>query len=82
MILYHGSPNREFVPEYGKGEVKHDYGRGFYLTADVILAREWAVCNPGGGNGWVHKYCLAWTVMMWFGAGGRMRRIFILQRHL
>ena len=58
MILYHGSPNREFVPEYGKGEDKHDYGRGFYLTEDIILAREWAVCNPGGGNGWVHKYCL------------------------
>ncbi len=58
MILYHGSPYREFIPEYGKGEDKHDYGRGFYLTENVNLAREWAVCNPNGGNGWVHKYFL------------------------
>lgn len=54
MILYHGSPNRNFIPEYGKGEDKHDYGRGFYLTENVNLAREWAVCDPTGGNGWVH----------------------------
>lgn len=58
MILYHGSPNKEFVPEYGKGEDKHDYGRGFYLTQDKELAKEWAVCNPNSGNGWVHKYDL------------------------
>ncbi|MCI9315029.1 MAG: DUF3990 domain-containing protein [Lachnospiraceae bacterium] len=58
MILYHGSPNKEFAPEYGKGEDKHDYGRGFYLTQDKELAKEWAVCNPNSGNGWVHKYDL------------------------
>lgn len=58
MILYHGSPVRNFVPEYGKGEDKHDYGRGFYLTENINLAREWAVCDPTGGNGWVHKYVL------------------------
>ena len=58
MVLYHGSPNKEFTPEYGKGEDKHDYGRGFYLTQDKELAKEWAVCNPDSGNGWVHKYDL------------------------
>lgn len=58
MILYHGSPNKAFIPEYGKGEEKHDYGRGFYLTEQKELAKEWAVCNPNGGNGWLHKYCL------------------------
>lgn len=58
MILYHGSPNKAFIPEYGKGEEKHDYGRGFYLTEHKELAKEWAVCNPNGGNGWLHKYCL------------------------
>lgn len=58
MVLYHGSPNKEFTPEYGKGEDKHDYGRGFYLTQDKELAKEWAVCNPDSGNGWVHKYNL------------------------
>lgn len=58
MILYHGSPNKEFIPQYGKGEEKHDYGKGFYLTEYKDLAKEWAVCNPDKGNGWLHKYQL------------------------
>ena len=56
MILYHGSPNKMIHPIYGLGEDKHDYGRGFYLTANVELAKEWAVCRPDQSNGWVHKY--------------------------
>lgn len=58
MELYHGSPNKEFVPQYGLGEERHDYGRGFYLTEYLELAKEWAVCNPNDKNGWVHKYTL------------------------
>ena len=61
MVLYHGSPNKEFTPEYGKGEDKHDYGRGFYLTQDKELAKEWAVCNPDSGNGWVHNIAKAFV---------------------
>ena len=30
--IYHGSPNKICVPQYGLGEDKHDYGRGFYTT--------------------------------------------------
>lgn len=56
MILYHGSPNKMIHPIYGLGEDKHDYGRGFYLTANIELAKEWAVCRPDQSNGWVHKY--------------------------
>lgn len=56
VILYHGSPNRDFTPQYGLGEDKHDYGRGFYLTESIDLAKEWAVCRPDESNGWVHKY--------------------------
>ena len=56
MILYHGSPNKMIHPIYGLGEDKHDYGRGFYLTAKIELAKEWAVCRPDQSNGWVHKY--------------------------
>ena len=56
MILYHGSPNEMIHPIYGWGEDKHDYGRGFYLTANIELAKEWAVCRPDQSNGWVHKY--------------------------
>ena len=56
IILYHGSPNRVITPQYGFGEGKHDYGKGFYLTENVELAKEWAVCRPDETNGWVHKY--------------------------
>lgn len=55
-ILYHGSPNRVIVPKFGYGEDRHDYGRGFYLTENLELAKEWAVCRPDETNGWVHKY--------------------------
>ncbi len=56
IILYHGSPNKTFTPEFGKGQEKHDYGKGFYLTENAELAREWAVCVPDVTSGWVHKY--------------------------
>lgn len=58
LILFHGSPNREVLPSFGKGEDKHDYGRDFYLTENIDLAKEWTVCNPNGTNGFVHKYQL------------------------
>ena len=56
IILYHGTPDKIVVPKYGLGEEKHDYGKGFYLTESVDLAKEWAVCRPNETNGWVHKY--------------------------
>lgn len=56
IILYHGSPNKVVVPQFGFGEDKHDYGKGFYLTDNIELAKEWAVCRPDEMNGWVHKY--------------------------
>lgn len=56
IILYHGSPNIEVRPQFGLGEDKHDYGRGFYLTESLNLAKEWAVCRPNEKNGWVHKF--------------------------
>lgn len=56
IILYHGTPDKEVTPTYGRGGNKHDYGRGFYLTESIELAKEWAVCRPNDPNGWVHKY--------------------------
>ncbi len=56
IILYHGTSDKEIKPAYGLGNDKHDYGRGFYLTEDHELAKEWAVCRPHEKNGWVHKY--------------------------
>ena len=61
IILYHGSPNKVVVPQFGFGEGKHDYGKGFYLTESIELAKEWAVCRPDETNGWVHKYELDTT---------------------
>lgn len=56
IILYHGTPNKVVTPVFGGGDDKHDYGRGFYLTENINLAKEWAVCRPNEENGWVHKY--------------------------
>lgn len=56
IILYHGTPDKIVVPTYGKGEKKHDYGQGFYLTENIKLAKEWAVCRPQEANGYVHQY--------------------------
>ena len=58
IILYHGSPNQQVSPKYGLGDEKHDYGKGFYLTENLELAKEWAVCRPDERNGWVHKFSL------------------------
>lgn len=56
IVLFHGTPDKIVSPTYGLGNDKHDYGRGFYLTEDYELAREWAVCRPSDTNGWVHKF--------------------------
>ena len=58
IILYHGSPNQQVSLQYGLGDEKHDYGKGFYLTGNLELAKEWAVCRPDEQNGWVHKFSL------------------------
>ena len=56
ITLYHGTPDKLVTPQYGSGDEKHDYGKGFYLTESIELAKEWAVCRPNDENGWVHKY--------------------------
>lgn len=56
LILFHGSPNETVTPTFGLGNEKHDYGMGFYLTENIELAKEWAVCRPDETNGWVHKF--------------------------
>ena len=55
-ILFHGSAAESVAPTFGLGDDRHDYGRGFYLTDDLSLAKEWAVCRPEATNGWVHAY--------------------------
>lgn len=54
MILYHGSEKIIENPVYGKGNVRNDYGRGFYCTESEELAKEWACAN--NNNGFANKY--------------------------
>lgn len=56
IILYHGTAEKIVSPSFGLGNEKHDYGKGFYLTESVDLAKEWAVCRPNEQNGWIHKF--------------------------
>ena len=55
QTLYHGSYFPKFTPTYGLGDERHDYGKGFYLSIDPELAKEWAVCSSED-NGYLHKY--------------------------
>ena len=53
-ILYHGSEVIVEKPEYGKGARTNDYGRGFYCTEELELAKEWACAK--GRNGYANRY--------------------------
>lgn len=54
MKLYHGSENIIEKPQYGQGNQRNDYGRGFYCTESAELACEWAVKN--GKDGYSNGY--------------------------
>lgn len=54
LILYHGSPDIIEKPAFGKGKTYNDYGRGFYCTEHIELAKEWA-CTEGS-DGYANKY--------------------------
>lgn len=55
MIIYHGSKDIIEKPVYGKGNMKNDYGLGFYCTESIELAKEWA-CSTNVTNGYANKY--------------------------
>ena len=59
--LYHGSQNEMVEPQYGRGHDYHDFGRGFYLTEEPELSKEWSVYRPKSTDGWVHAYDLNMT---------------------
>lgn len=52
--LYHGSSNIIQEPIYGQGKSYNDYGRGFYCTEHLELAKEWACTERS--NGYVNEY--------------------------
>ena len=59
--VFHGSLSQEIAPEYGRGKSYHDYGNGFYTSADKALANEWAVSLSTGENGYCHAFSLDTT---------------------
>lgn len=57
--LYHGSENIIEEPLFGKGSSRNDYGKGFYCTESIELAKEWA-CSRGN-DGFANTYDLNMT---------------------
>ena len=47
--IYHGSINIVEKPVFGEGKPFNDYGRGFYCTEHVELAKEWACSSDSDG---------------------------------
>ena len=54
--LWHGSSHVIKHPEYGLVKPNNDYGRGFYCTRSVELAKEWACA--GMDDGFANRYTL------------------------
>lgn len=57
LFLYHGSPSIIEHPVWGKGKAYNDYGRGFYCTEHIELAKEWA-CSENT-DGYANRYEIA-----------------------
>lgn len=53
-IIYHGSKDIIQKPEYGKGKRNNDYGKGFYCTREIEMAKEWACAT--GNDGYANQY--------------------------
>lgn len=57
ITIYHGNKVENVVPTYGLGSMNNDYGRGFYTTPSIELAKEWAWGTYTAGNkGYVHTF--------------------------
>ena len=58
MKLFHGSSVEIPKPLLGRGKPNNDYGRGFYCTEDIEMAREWA-CKGNEPPAFVNIYDLS-----------------------
>lgn len=59
VTLFHGSVKTIPEPDTKSGNVHNDYGRGFYCTELIDMAREWA-CKSGT-DGFVNEYLLDYS---------------------
>ena len=57
--IYHGSDHIIEQPVFGEGKTYNDYGRGFYCTEHVELAKEWACSSDS--DGYANHYRLDMT---------------------
>ena len=58
MKLFHGPSVEIPEPLLGRGKPNNDYGRGFYCTEDIEMAREWA-CKGNEPPAFVNIYDLS-----------------------
>lgn len=49
LTIYHGSSQIIEKPIYGIGNLRNDYGLGFYCTENIELAKEWACTSENNG---------------------------------
>ena len=56
-IIWHGSPEIIEKPLFGFGKKQNDYGKGFYCTEVLELAKEWA-CKKPSKDGYANCYTL------------------------
>ena len=61
LKLYHGSHFIIRQPLFGMGNPQNDYGRGFYCTETLDLAKEWACSDQN--SGFANAYELEWKGM-------------------
>ena len=55
MILYHGSAQIVEKPDLAHGKKNNDFGRGFYCTDQIEMAKEWACPTPDAGYANVYE---------------------------
>lgn len=56
LKLYHGSNNIIEKPSLSQAKPYNDYGKGFYCTENIEMAKEWACKNKE--NGYVNEYSI------------------------
>ncbi len=59
MLIYHGSEKRIESPVWRQGNPPNDYGRGFYCTESLELAKEWACKKNSDGYANVYELDLS-----------------------